>query len=282
MYSQILVPLDGSDFSARACTVAARVAERSDAPIRLLAFAADLAQRDDLERDLAERAGLLKEQTTVPVDYRTVVDATSDPAAAIVAEVDREPGSLVCMSSVGRSRLEPVLGSVAEAVLRDVSTPVLLVGPTVDVAHFVLRGDIEVPVDGSKHSEAVLPIAASWSIVYGLGVRVVTVAPGDPDHRVDRLESWMETGYVRHVAERIRRDTERRADFDVLHGDDVGERLVDDAGRYSSLVAMATHGRSGVRRVAAGSVTMHVVHHATVPVLAYRPLALRPRTSGGA
>jgi nucleotide-binding universal stress UspA family protein len=155
------------------------------------------------------------------------------------------------MSSVGRSHAEPVLGSVAEAVLREVSTPVLLVGPTVDVEHFVLRGDIEVPVDGSKHSEAVLPIAASW------------------------------TGYVRHVAERLRRDTERRADFDVLHGDDVGARLVEDAGRYSSVVAMATHGRRGVKRVAAGSVTMLVVHHATVPVLAYRPLALRPRVPGG-
>jgi nucleotide-binding universal stress UspA family protein len=281
MYSQIIVPLDGSDFSARACTVAARVAERSDAPIRLVGFATNDAQGEVLERDLATRAGLLKELTTAPVDYRVAVIA-HDPASAIVLEVEQEPGSLVCMSSVGRSHAEPVLGSVAEAVLREVSTPVLLVGPSVDVEHFVLRGDIEVPVDGSKHSEAVLPIAASWSIVYGLGARVVTVAPGDPDHRIDRLESWMETGYVRHVAERLRRDTDRRADFDVLHGDEIGPRLVEDAGRYTSLIAMATHGRRGVKRLAAGSVTMHVVHHATVPVLAYRPLALRPRTQGGA
>jgi nucleotide-binding universal stress UspA family protein len=104
----------------------------------------------------------------------------------------------------------------------------------------------------------------------------VTVAPGSVS-QFDRLESWMETGYVRHVADRLRRDSERRADFDVLHGNDVGARIVEDAGRYTSVVAMATHGRRGAKRLAAGSVTMSVVHHATVPVLAYRPLELRPR-----
>jgi nucleotide-binding universal stress UspA family protein len=169
-----------------------------------------------------------------------------------------------------------VLGSVAEALLRDFSTPVLLVGQSVDVEHFALRGCLDVPLDGSKHGEAILPIAASWSIVYGLNLRVITVAPGATS-AFDRLESWMETGYVRHVSESLRRETERRVDFDVLHGNDVGERLVEDAGRYSSVIAMATHGRTGAARLAAGSVTMHTVHRATVPVLAYRPLELDPK-----
>ena len=85
----------------------------------------------------------------------------------------------------------------------------------------------------------------------------------------------METGYVRNVAERLRRDVDRGVDFDALHGRDVVERIVDDATRYTSMIAMATHGRSGRPRVAAGSVAMGVVHTATVPVLAYRPPELR-------
>jgi nucleotide-binding universal stress UspA family protein len=273
VYSQIVVPHDGGDFAHRACQPALQLAERSDAALLLIGCAPSESRRQELESDLAARAAALKEMTSAPVGYRVVV--SDHPAAGIVAEVDAEPGSLVCMSSVGRARTEPLLGSVAEAVLRDVSTPALLVGPSVDVDHFALSGAIEVPVDGSRHAESILPIAASWSIVYRLGLRVVTVAPG-PTRMFDPLESWMETGYVRNVAERLRRDVDRSVDFDVLHGNDVVERIVDDAARYTSVIALATHGRTGRSRVAAGSVAMGVVHRATVPVLAYRPLELRP------
>jgi nucleotide-binding universal stress UspA family protein len=275
VYSQIVVPIDGGAFADRACRPAARIAERSDAPVLLVAFSHTEVHRRDLEATLAERASALKELTSVPVDYR--VRVVDDTAAAIVAEVEAEPGSLVCMSSVGRAHSEPVLGSVAERVLREVTTPVLLVGPSVDVDRFRLSGTVEVPVDGSKHSETVLPIAASWSIVYDLGLRVVNVVPMRlPDAPVpEQFECWMETAYVRHVAEKLRSDSHKSVDFDVLHGKDVTDRLVEDAGRYGCIIAMATHGRTGAGRLAAGSVAMRVVHKATVPVLAYRPLQLR-------
>jgi nucleotide-binding universal stress UspA family protein len=275
VYSQIVLPLDGGPFADRALRPALEMAERSDAPVLLVAFAHTAAHRDDLEAELISRAAVLKEATSVPVDYRVAI--TEDIAAAIVAEVDAEPGSLVCMSSVGRAHTEPLFGSVAEAVLREVSTPVLLIGPSVDVQRFRLSGVMEVPVDGSKHSEAVLPIAASWSIVYDLGLRVVNVVPmTSPNAPVpEQFECWMETAYVRHVAEKLRRDAQRSVDFDVLHARDVAARIVEDSSRYAAVLAIATHGRTGRSRVVAGSVAMQVVHDATVPVLAYRPLQLR-------
>ena len=38
------------------------------------------------------------------------------------------------------------------------------------------------------------------------------------------------------------------------------------------LVAMTTHGRTGLNRVLFGSVAQHVLHHCTVPILLYRSL----------
>jgi nucleotide-binding universal stress UspA family protein len=267
MYSQIVVPLDGDAFSSRAVGPALKLAAASDADVLLVAFAHTDAHGHDLRRYLAQLGSELTREV------RRKVAVVDDIPAAIVAEVDADPGSIVCMSSVGRSHGEPLLGSVAEAVLRNVSTPVLLIGPSVDVDHFELKGTIDVPVDGSETSQAILPIAASWAIVYHMGLRVVSVvSPGAVPADAGTL---VETGYVRRIAQELRKDVSRPVDFDVLHGTDPAHQIVDDAELHASLIAIATHGRTGLHRVAAGSVAMSVVHHATRPVLAYRPLDLR-------
>ena len=43
------------------------------------------------------------------------------------------------------------------------------------------------------------------------------------------------------------------------------------AGRRGTLLALATHGRTGLARMTMGSVSMGIVRHATVPVLVVRP-----------
>jgi nucleotide-binding universal stress UspA family protein len=48
--------------------------------------------------------------------------------------------------------------------------------------------------------------------------------------------------------------------------------------RHVDLNAMATHGRSGVARAALGSVATELLHRSTVPLLLWRPLALRHAT----
>ncbi len=266
MYSQIVVPLDGGRFSRRAVGPAIRLATASDADLLLVAYAHSDTHRRDLETVLAEVAG---EVQTCRV--RTKVEAAASVASAIVAEVDAEPGSLVCMSSVGRSRSELIFGSVAEVVLRTVSTPVLLVGPSVDVDRFRLEGTMDVAVDDSTTSHAILPIAASWSIVFHLGLRVVTVLPVERDALADPT---VEAAHVRRVANELQRDVDKPVDFDVLHGD-AAQCIIDDVATHANVLALATHGRTGLPRVAAGSVAMAVVHRSVRPVLVYRPIHLR-------
>jgi nucleotide-binding universal stress UspA family protein len=46
------------------------------------------------------------------------------------------------------------------------------------------------------------------------------------------------------------------------------------------LIAMTTHGGSGLRRLVAGSVAVYVLRHAQVPVLLFRPAELAPEQQG--
>lgn len=58
----------------------------------------------------------------------------------------------------------------------------------------------------------------------------------------------------------------------VLEGMDVARAIVEYAQREKAdYIAMATHGRSGLRRLLLGSVAEQVVRHSHVPVVLYPP-----------
>ena len=66
-----------------------------------------------------------------------------------------------------------------------------------------------------------------------------------------------------HAGIRVRMATEQG---------DAAESILDAADAlHADLIAMSTHGRSGVRRFVLGSVADRVLHHARVPVLLIRP-----------
>lgn len=270
MYSQIIVPLDGSEFAARALAPATRLARASDAPLVVVSYAPGRLELPSL-REMVEKQveGVDYPQLTVKVGH------SGRPAPAIVDEVAQAPGSLICMSSLGRARTGAAFGSVAEAVLRDVSIPLLLVGPEADAPAFGFDRPAIVCVDGSHTSEAILPIVASWGIVFDLDVRVVSVVAADGSGRRDTGEPVVDSGYARRIADKLADDIGRPVDFDVLHRDDVVQAVVEHGNATgASMLAASTHGRTGLRRVVAGSVAAGLVHHAGQPVLVYRPLQL--------
>ncbi len=198
--------------------------------------------------------------------------ANSSAAEAILTEA-RDPNTVVCMSAHGRSGIGQVLlGSVAEAVLRGSERPVLVIGPSVDrgcwqFAHWFADGKLVAAIDGSTVSEAVIPAVAEWARLLGLRAWVVQVV-----QRADGVEPTLdehdaESAAVRHVAERVA-DAGEPARWEVLAGPHIPASLLDYANRLpASLVVMGTHGRTGLARVALGSVAMHVVHHSHCPVL---------------
>jgi nucleotide-binding universal stress UspA family protein len=55
------------------------------------------------------------------------------------------------------------------------------------------------------------------------------------------------------------------------------DAIVEFAGRRpGTLLALTSHGRTGLVRITVGSVTMAVVRDATCPILTIRPSALEP------
>ncbi|HEV8638499.1 MAG TPA: universal stress protein [Chloroflexota bacterium] len=82
---------------------------------------------------------------------------------------------------------------------------------------------------------------------------------------------------AQHQAERYLEEVVTRlrcrgvaADYELLEGP-AGEMIVDEAeGLGAQMVAMTTHGRSGLGRLVLGSVADYVVQHTTCPVLLVR------------
>lgn len=258
-FTDILVPLDGSPAAERALAPALELATRTGVPLRVLRRAFE----DEHEIAAGYLAGVT-DRFAGRVDIDTeVVERGSIPFAIYQAV---GPGTLVCMSSHGRGRVaQPVMGSVAEALLRGIDRPALVIGPHVrqDVR---LEGRIVVCIDGSPESEHTLVPARQWSKAFGLPLWLIQVA--DPSVPAE----WATHGEADEAASlaRLARRVGGVEAWDVHHGKSAAHELADlaaSAYEPTALLVMATHGRTGWDRLRLGSVTAATVHAATVPVL---------------
>lgn len=259
-FTEVLVPLDGSPAAERALRPALELVARTGVPLRVLSRALPHE-----EEELAGYLAGLADRYAAVTDVETeVVERDAIPDAVLEGVV---PGSLVCMSAHGRGGLSRALmGSVADAVLRSLREPALVVGPHLaEGAAFV--GRIVACFDGSEASSRTLVPAQRWSAALGLPLWLMEV--GDPK---SLPADWVthgdvhETGHVASLAARLG----GVEGWDVLHDRDPAHALVDMAAspsRPTALLVMATHGRTGWDRLRLGSVTSATVHRATVPVL---------------
>ena len=269
MYTRITVPFDGGDFSARSINVARNVARLMNAPMKIVAFALTASHADDLRVAVREQAEAI---TDVAVTWE--VRKVDNVVVEIAKELAEDPGALICMGSVGRSRSAPVLGSVAEGVLQETFGPVLLVGPHAQTDEFSPAGVLVVCADGSSASEQVLPIASQWLITLPLEPWVINVQDPDAPRVSAELQSDVATDVTLawHVAHNLQRQIGRTVQYDVLHATSAARAISGFADeKKATMIAMSTHGETGLRRVALGSVTMAVVHRAKCPVLVHRP-----------
>jgi nucleotide-binding universal stress UspA family protein len=265
MIETVVVPWDGSPAASAALEPGRALAAASGATLRLLS-AAPGADRGELAE---ARAGLDRLAGESGADrVETVLVADGDPAEVILAE-SRDEGTVVCMATHGRGGLAHLaLGSVAEAVLRGSERPLLVVGPSLAPGPWQLEdGEMVVSIDGSGASEAIVPVAAEWGKAFGLRAWVVQVL-SEPVPSADGAEAAAESAGVRRIAARL---DGREVEWEVLHGPDAADALLDYSRQLpAALVAMASHGRTGLARVALGSTAMRVVHGSRCPVLMTR------------
>jgi len=142
---------------------------------------------------------------------------------------------------------------------------------------------ILVPVDGSPVAEAAADAAIELARACGSDIVVLSVAipeaalPSiegamihDPGLRIDELLEHAR-GYVDAVAARVQRAGVQCTGA-TCTASDAAEAIVDAThGHGCDLVVMGSHGRRGISRLLAGSVTQAVLARATVPVMVLRP-----------
>lgn len=273
----VLVPLDDSDFSLRALPTAQALATRLDAEVHAISVAAP----HDAPRLQARAEAALGAE---PGDQRVRVVTAADPAEAIAQRAADLRPSIVTMSTHGRGRLRGALvGSVARSLLRRVPDPIVALGPRADDPGWIPRPrgwprPLSIPrivacVDGSPTSEQVLPVAARWATGLGMSLTIVTVTEDEPEPlrpgRTSRYSSHPDAdAYIDALVEQWRH---RAPDIngEVLRdpiGPASGIRTYLDR-RPAGLVAVTTHARSGLDRVALGATAANIVSASTAPTL---------------
>jgi nucleotide-binding universal stress UspA family protein len=281
MYTRILVPLDGSYLAEQVLPYVRVLACAFRSQIELLStFSPPYVYREPNPSVYPEQ--IEEGYRSQSMDYLRSIDTSladlmvpvsrvvhiGDPASLVVSEAEREPGTLIAMSTHGRSGISRwVLGSVTDKVIHTTATPVLVVRPRNGEApeSEVKLDAVIVALDGSSLAEQSLPHVVALGQALRLTVFLVRVASGHEEAEARE--------YLDATAKRLRQKGVNSVKEVVLQGHPA-ERIIDFAHDISSsVVVMTTHGRSGMGRWIMGSVTDRVVRHSGHPVLVVRTRA---------
>lgn len=265
MFQHLVVPVDGSTASWSAVPVAAQMAAIVDGKLDVVTVVDRLG---DVVPAKAELADGLAKIGDLPVEATPQVLANDSVARALSDHIESLTGATVVMSSHGHGRSASVLGSTADELLRLMYGPIVVIGPHAHAAGGVLDGMYVVPVDGSKISEQIAPIAEAWAIEFKAVPWLVEVL--DPDLHLSG--DVFESAYPARLAQKLQRGSGHEVEYEVLHGNRPSKAIVDFAERMNaSLIFATTHGRTGLERLRLGSVAAEVVRHAPCPVVLHRP-----------
>lgn len=268
MYKRILVPLDGSPFSEEVIPHAAGLAAVHGTELVLLRVFDEAANEDPIRSYVDQLAA-------AHGAHGLCVAQSGDVALALLREFDREPQTLLAMTSRGHSGLaEVVLGSVAQRVMRNIKGPVLMYRPNGAQALRrapVRPSNIVLPLDGSAPSEAMADDAGAFARWAHTGLEVVSaVSPrsaamvGEPSG--GEITS-MESGYVRSKARELGKQYDVPVSWEVLYGNPVEAIVNHVAHRQDVILAMATRRHDALQAALLGSVTAGCLRKAGVPVL---------------
>ena len=274
MFGTVVIPVawgDPPESVATAVDHGALLARQARAAVELLTVRPSYVDADrvaDHLEGIAEAHGI---EAGIRVD-------DGDPAATI-AEIASHPGNLLVMASHGRRPLaELALGSVSAQVVRTCRRPVVLIGPRCGPAPEAYTSLI-VALDGSELSEAILPVAITWSRHLDLTPWIFQVLPARVPLEVgDPAADLQEAAYVHHVADTLSLEG-IKAGWDTAHDRHPATAITHFAEAHGpAIVALTTHGRSGLDHLLMGSVALATTHEATCPVLVHHP---RHQRTGG-
>ena len=297
MYTRILVPLDGSATAEAVLPYAEAFAAGFKTSVELMSVIDIGAMTTHLAPDkvhhldsiiAAEQnkyASYLKNVAKVfsrfPTECRIV---RGHPAEIILETTNKDRDTLITMATHGRSGAKRwLLGSVAEKVLRGATNPLFLVrAAAAKASPKRILNSIVVPLDGSPLAEQILPTVANWAQALDVEVTLIRAfefpasayygSEDDiPDYDAFREQARKEAAdYLKEKADSLVGEGVRTVSTLTIEGPAADEIITYAQTAPRAVIAMSTHGRSGVRRWILGSVTEKVVRHGDDPVLVLR------------
>ena len=219
-------------------------------------------------------------QATRGIQVGTVV-VEGDAAGAVVDIASQIKADIIAMSSHGYSGLTRwLLGSVAEKVLRAATCPVLVVRSRRPIKRVL------VPLDGSELSERSVAPAIEVAQALEASVTLLRVVPEFHVEQLRDLDEF-EYGLGPRLVEEMQADADSylkrvsqpftaqglQIDCEVRFGPPATSILTYAENHAIDLIAMATHGRTGLQRWVYGSVTEKVLRAGEYSMLVVRPKA---------
>jgi nucleotide-binding universal stress UspA family protein len=239
---------------------------------------------EDAERNSSEYLkGIAAKATGVNIRWSV---EKGKPEDVIIERAAPDKNTLIAMATHGRSGLNRwVLGSVAEKVLRGCENPLLLVraSEAVNAEEKAVIKSVIVPLDGSELAERVLPSVAALAKAMNLEVVLFraynipySVYGGTDGYSAIDFEQII-AGLKEEAVEYLEKKTAAlknqglaKVSYVTKEGIGADEIIALGHATPDNLIAMCSHGRSGVRRWVLGSVTETVVRHCGDPVLVIR------------
>jgi nucleotide-binding universal stress UspA family protein len=299
-----MVPLDGSTLAEQALPLAMSIALRTGARMVLvrvipsvvepLFFEDSYLSPEQVTEQMTESAQRYlsgvqqKVQSTLPSqDTEVHVEIRKGPAGPTLADsTAQDQVDLIVMSSHGRSGFSRwSLGSVADQVRRLSRVPMIVLRPSnedeVGLETLPTLQRILVTLDGSSLAERVLTLAGELAYLFDaelLLFRAAVLPPAfyaSPDLTVVEASLWLgmqeeAARYLEEVAGSL--TTQGHRVRCVVARDRVPETILKVAEEHDvSLIAMTTHGRTGLSRLLLGSVADRVGRESHRPVLLVRP-----------
>jgi nucleotide-binding universal stress UspA family protein len=224
------------------------------------------------------------------IQIKGIVAVGEDPTREILQYASVKECDLIAMATRDRNLLsQAVTGSVTNEVLRSAQVPVLAVTPEkngVSPGQRVEISTILVPLDGSSFAEAVLPYVEHLARKLSLEVVLVRVLqvrdiyppplslPAPSDEGSPQIYAIAEEAAVEEITRYLQDTADRltgegiNVRWELVRGDPVGSRIADLAKEFPhNMIALASHGRSGIARWVMGSVAEDLLRATGDPVL---------------
>jgi nucleotide-binding universal stress UspA family protein len=294
---RFLVPLDGSRLAESVLPVVQQVASRFQAQVTLLHIVEEhpptVIHGEPHLTGVAQAQAYLEEIATrlrssgIQVEIHVHQEKEDNVARSIVQHAQGMNADLVIMCTHGHGGLRELLfGSNAQQALQQGTQSILLLFPREDGSAYPFDLQrILVPLDGTAAHEPALPIAISIARTFGAELHLVLVIPtlatlsGEQGVSGLLLPTTMRAildlsqqgaaDYLEQAVARCRAEGVV-AKAEVLRGDIVpvvlslAERLNVD------LIVLASHGRTGLDALLAGSVASRIAGRRIRPLLLVR------------